>query len=328
MFTDQTYRQLGTALANFDAASEIESVLSGHPMGKTYFVNADPGASSPRVGHDSNSGLSTRTPFLTMARALAAAQAGDRIAFWGDVREQLTIGRTLIDMTFIGLGSLHHPDSPGAGYKRGGAMWRMPASGGTETTPLAIVRGRGCNFINIAFDGPDTAAAVQLVRTAEGSNEYDASHATFRGCRFLHGQNHIEDNGGVYNLTIKNCELAGASAASILNVTGAGIGTCLNWKILNNIFPGNVSDFGNATHIDAGMNAGIIAGNIFGTVRSTAKYVDLTGGAANVVVDNTMGGLYDTTDYVSGTGDLWYHNRTVVKAVTSPDGLSLTVPGA
>jgi hypothetical protein len=168
------------------------------------------------------------------------------------------------------------------------------------------------------------------VRTAEGASEYDASHASFIGCRFTTGQNHIEDSGGVSNITIWGCEFRGATATSIVNVLGAGIAFPLNWKIEDNLFMGdNGAASGNAGHIDCPFSCAVIRNNVFGKVTSTGKYIDLTGGvASNVVCNNVLGGAYDTSDYVAVTGDLWYGNRVAVKAVTAPDGVSLDVPGA
>jgi hypothetical protein len=85
---------------------------------------------------------------------------------------------------------------------------------------------------------------------------------------------------------------------------------------------------GNLQHIDSPLNGSTILGNVFGTVKSTGIYIDLTGGTGNVVAHNILGGVYDTSDYVAGTGDLWYQNAVAVKATTAPDGLSLTVPAA
>jgi hypothetical protein len=280
-------------------------------------------------GSSSGDGSTWAKAFSTMALALSAVQTGGKIYFRGDVREQLTGSNTKYDVQIIGVGSLHHPDRLGTEHP-GACMWRMPASGGVETTPLLIVRGRGWKFENIFFDGPATAAAVQLVRTAEGANEYDASHASFIGCRFTTGQNHIENNGGVSNITIRGCEFGGATAFSIVTVSGAGIAFPFNWKINGNLFvPDNTAASGNAGHIDMPFMASTITDNVFGTVPSTSLYIDLTGGiGGNIVSNNVLGGAYDTSDYVAVSGDMWLQNAVAVKATTAPDGMSLDVPGA
>lgn len=304
-------------------ADQLMLANGGNLAGKTYFVNADPG--SP--GNDQRNGKTPQTAFLTMRKALSVARTLDTIFFWGDVREEITGDNLVFDLTIVGLGALHHPDSPAAGYKVGSSMWRPP-SVPTAATPLLTLRARGWKFINIAFDCPVDAAAVKLSRNAlSGVSEFDPSHASFIGCRFVDGKYGLEDAGGCYNVTVENCEFKAMTTAAIAN-TSTAVANPLNWKITNNRFPSEVTGFGNATHIDSPLNCAILRNNVFGTVTSTGLYVDLTGGNGNVLSENILGGLYDTTDYVSGTGDLWYQNYSVVKAVTSPDGRTLTVPAA
>jgi len=304
-----------------DAILEILGTLVGFFFAvQVYFVD-------PRRADNSGSGKSWGKAFKTMTYALSVAATGSYIFFRGDVREECIGSNLKFDITIIGCGSLHHPDLPAAGYDPGASCWRPPAAP-TAATPLLEVRGRGWRFINFMVDAPVDAAAFLLKRNAlEGTAEYDASHASFIGVRGVDGKHFVEDSGGCYNVTIDACELKAFTDAAIKNSSTA-VANPLNWKIINNFFPPDVSDFGNVTHIDSPFNCAIIKDNIFGTVRSTALYVDLTGGNGNVVADNILGGVYDTSDYVAGTGDLWYGNRVAVKAVTAPDGVSLTVPAA
>lgn len=281
-------------------------------------------------GKSEGDGLSWVTAFNTMAAALSAIQTGGRIFFAGDVREQLTGSNTKYDIHIIGTGSLHHPDRLASEHP-GASMWRMPASGGVETTPLLIVRGRGWKFENIFFDGPATAAAVSLVRTAEGASEYDASHASFINCRFTTGQNHIENSGGVGNITIKGCEFRGSTAASIVTVTGAGIAYPLNWKIVGNHFMAdNGAASGNAGHIDMPFMNCVIKDNTFGLVVGAAKYVDLAGGVGgNMICGNYFAGVYNTDDYVSAAAtDMWLGNFGTIVATTCPAGFTVLIPAA
>lgn len=281
-------------------------------------------------GSAGGDGLSWASAFSTMEAALNAANTGALVKFRGDVREEITGSNLKFDITIRGCGSLHHPDLPAAGYDPGAAMWRPPASP-TAATPLLIVRGRGWKFENIAFDCPVDAAAVKLSRNAlSGTSEYDASHATFENCRFLSGAIGIEDAGGGNNITIKNCEFAGITTVAITN-TSTAVANPRAWKVFDNLFPANVSGLGNATHIDAALNESIIKGNFFGTVVSTALYVDLTGGNGNIVVDNHMMGSYSTDDYVAGTGDDWIGNRSIDLTETEVDtttGWTIAVPAA
>lgn len=301
--------QLGTTLNQFDQSAA-----------QSYYVDTV-------NGNDGYSGQNWGQAFKTMGAALSAVETGGKVFFRGDVREELTGSNLKFDVTIIGAGSLHHPDLPSASYHPGSSTWRAPASP-TTATPLLKVRGRGWKFVNVFFDCPVDAAAVSLERNALATTaEFDASHASFVNCRFVDGKYGIEDAGGCYNVTVQECEFKAFTTAAIAN-TSTAVAQPLNWKIVNCLFPANVSDFGNVTHIDAPFNSAVIKGNIFGTVRSTALYIDLTGGNGNIVVENILGGVYDTTDYVPGTGDIWLQNRVAVKATTAPDGLSLVVPAA
>ena len=299
---------------------DIQGALLGLSPAQDYFVKTFDGL-------DANDGKSWFGAFKTMGAALAVAQTGSRIFFMGDVREELVASNLVFDVSIIGCGSLHHPDLPSAAYNPGAAMWRPPASP-TTATPLLQVRGRGWKFINFAVDAPVDAPAFKLVRNAlSGVSEYDASHAMFINVRGLAGQNFIEDAGGCYNITVDGCQLAAFTGAAILNSSTA-VANPLNWKILNNMFPSNTSDFGNATHIDSPLNSAIIKGNLFGKVLSTGKYVDLTGGNNNIVTGNFLDGEYDTSNYVPGTGDNWIGNDCAVTTTTAPDGRSIAVPAA
>lgn len=261
-----------------------------------------------KLGSDGNDGLSFASPLYTMSAALSKALTGNRIFFRGDVREELTGSNLKFDIKIIGVGGLHHPDEPSSAYHPGAAMWRPPASP-TTATNLLVVRGRGWEFHNIAFDCPVDAAAVQLSRNALSDvSEYDASHAVFHNCRFLSGKYGIDDAGGANHVIVDKCEFAGMTTTAIYGSSTA-VANPRAWQIRDCFFPSNVSSLGNATHIDASLNESLIVNNFFGTVLSTALYVDLTGGNGNIVTDNVMMGVYDTTDYVAGTGDFWVGNK-------------------
>jgi hypothetical protein len=283
-------------------------------------------------GNDGNSGETWSSAKKTMSSALDAVQTAGQIDFVGDVREELTGSNLKFDITIRGMGSLHHPDLPSSSYHPGASMWRPPASP-TAATPLLDLRGRGWNFANIAFDCPVDDTAVVLSRNAlSATSEYDASHASFIGCRFLSGLHGIEDAGGGNNITIKDCEFAGMTGAAIYGSSTA-VANPRVWKIYNNIFPSHVGGaLGNVTHIDAALNESIIEWNKFGTVVSTALYVDLTGGNDNIVTNNFMMGAYNTGDYISGTGDSWFGNQAISISFgtsgTNASGVTIGVPEA
>ncbi len=280
-------------------------------------------------GNDTaHNGRSWVQAFKTAAKAAATVETLGVIHVIGDIREQIVGSNLKFDITWIGHGSLHHADLPSAAYHPGANIWRGPASP-TAVTPLLELRARGWKFLNFMFAGLSDAACIKFVRNAlEGVSEFDPSHSQFINCRFVDGKYAIEDAGGSYNHLIAGCEFKGFATGAIVG-TSTSVANPLNWKIKNNIFaPDNGSDFGNALHLDLALNSGIIERNVFGKVRSTGKYIDLTGGNNNIVGHNTLAGVYNTDDYVAGTDDSWLQNAVAVVAVTAPDGLTLAAPAA
>lgn len=304
----------------------IDSALQEQMVLDEFFIPRVPDLHVDTVnGKTEGDGLSWVTAFKTMAAALAVVQTSGKIYFTGDVREECIASNLVFDVTIQGVGSLHHADLPSAAYHPGASIWRAPASE-TGTTPLLELRGRGWKFKDFMVQSPTDAAAFLIKRNAlSGVSEYDASHATFENIRCAGGHHFIEDSGGCYNITVKNCQIAQCAEAAILNSSTA-VANPLNWKVLDNIFPSDTSDFGNVTHLDSPLNSAIIRGNIFGKVRSTAAYVDLTGGNNNIVTQNVLSGEYDTSNYIPGTGDEWRENYCAVTATVAPDGRSIAVP--
>lgn len=314
-----TFGWLRDGIGNLKAAQEIEAQLGLAFAKNVWYVDAYRGSDT-----GSFDGKSWANPFDTIAEALDNAATGDAIVFRGDVREEVVGSNLKFDITIIGALSQHHPDQPGSGstlYDTGASMWRAPASP-TATTPLLEVRGRGWKFINIAFDCPVDAAAVKLVSNASsGTSEYDGSHATFINCSFQQGKYGIEDNGGCANVTVRDCHfriMSPTGGFGIIN-TSTSVRLPQYWRILDSVFAGNGAGGGNEGHIDAPLSGSVILRSVFGVVEGTALYIDLTGGDDNIVAWNTLGGTYDTTDYVAGTNDIWSPNYAA-------DGLHTAVP--
>jgi len=315
-------------IAGVSSMSDLIDDVSS--AGGDLFVNANTAATNwLPAGNNANDGKSWNSAFLTMTYALTQVKTGGRILFIGNVSEECVGSNLVFDVTIIGMGGLHHPDLPTSAYHPGSSMWRCTA---TDTAPLIEVRGRGWKFINVAFDSPASYAAVKLSRNAlSDASEYDASHAVFENCRFLSGKYGIDDAGGANNVTIRNCEFAGMTTAAIFGSSTA-VANPRAWKVFDNMFPSNVSSLGNAVHLDASLNESIIARNYFGTVTSTGKYIDLTGGSGNIVTDNFLMGAYDTSDYVSATGDSWFGNQAISISFgtsgTNAAGVTIGIPEA
>lgn len=323
----------------FVAGQEVYPGAAGDLLprpGRTFYVNAGHArtrgvSSNIAAGSDSNDGRSWQKPFLTMGKALGQIRTFDRVFFVGVVKEELVGSNLAFDVQIIGAGSLHHADDPSTDYHMGASVWQPPASP-TATTPLLKVRGRGWSFHNILFDCPVDSAALYFERNAlSTTSEYDAGHAKVIGCDFRNGLYGIQDVGGCFNMLIQYCvfeTLDATTSGAGIRCTSTAVANPRRWRILNNFFQNDSSTEGSERHIIGAFVGCQITGNVFGTVKATALYIDLTGGSGNTVSYNVLGGVYDTSDYVAGTGDLWYQNAVAVKATTAPDGMSLTVPAA
>lgn len=270
-------------------------------------------------GNDGNDGVSWSKAVKTMSKALDLVTTNGTIYFVGDVREELVGSNLKFDVTIVGAANKpHHADSPATGYNTGASAWRPPASP-TATTPLLKVRGRGWKFVNILFDCPVDAAAVYLERNAlSGTSEYDASHASFYGCRFDSGKVGIENAGGASFVRVEDCEFyrLTESGGAGIKCTSTSVAVPLNWQILRNHFNNN------ASHILSSMSYSRIEGNIFGRFTATLS-VDLDDqpsanqGEYNVITGNYLSGTYGVTAYPAGSNNEWAGNENVAARTTA-----------
>ena len=271
--------------------------LTGLPLtvnGSAWFVDGN-------LGSDTASGQNRSEPFATMSKAFDEVSSGDVIFFKGNIREQLSAPAGIFGVTIIGDGEPRHADAHTSNNGYYAPTWKVPASP-TAATPLLILRQQGWRLFNILFDGPADAAAVQLFRDGgAGDAERDASHAHIAGCKFVAAQNHIEFKGGLSQVIIESNLFFGATADSLLETVGAGIGTNNFFRIINNHFHSN------ATHIDVALNYATIQGNVFG--NASGDKVDLRGGSENMLFMNTFYGTYSNVGgYYAGTNDEWGAN--------------------
>lgn len=303
-------------MGNYSAGFREGVMIRGKALydggyGRVWYVDA-------KVGADGNSGKRRDRPFLTMSKAFTSVDSGDTIVFRGKVREELSSPAGVFDITVIGAANQprhadDHSESSSPGRGSSSATWTTPASP-TAATPLCIVRQQGWRFIDILFDGPSDAAAVQLFRDGgSGDDERDASHAHFVGCKFVAGQNHIEFKGGLSQCVLEANLFFGATADSLLETVGAGIGTNNYFRILGNHFHNN------ASHIDVGLNYATIAHNTFG--NASGDKVDLRTGSENMVWGNALYGTYSNAGgYYAGTNDEWGGNwNSLSGGVTAAD---------
>ena len=303
-------------LASFGAP--VLPQMDINPWARHWFVDGGSGASSGQVepvGSDGSNGKTPKTAFLTMTKAFEFIRSGDVIWVRGNIREQISTPAGVFDVTVIGCRT-RHADGHAADMTNGGyssTTWKTPASA-TSATPLLTVRQQGWKFYNILWDGPSDAAAIQLFRDAgSGDDEDDASHAIIQGCKFVAAQNHIELKGGLSQVEIYSNLFFGATADSILETVGAGVGTNNYHRIIGNSFHNN------ASHIDVGLNYATVKDNVFGA--ASGDKVDLRTGSENVVVGNALYGTYSNAGgYYAGTNDEWGGNyNSLSGGVTAAD---------
>jgi hypothetical protein len=247
-----------------------------------------------------------------MDRAFDFVRSGDTIWVRGNIREQISTPAGVFDVKVIGVRTRHADGHTGnGGYSS--TTWKTPASA-TAATPLLTVRQQGWELRNILFDGPSDAAAVQLFRDAgSGDAEDDASHAKIIGCKFVAAQNHIEFKGGLSQVEIYNNLFFGATADSILETVGAGVGTNNYHRFIGNIWHDNES------HLDLDCNFASILYNVFG--KFTTAGIDLNGGTYNTICGNSLSGTYSGAGgYIKGTNDEWSGNfNSLSGGVTAAD---------
>ena len=301
----QKYGITRTAPGTYQFSGNVRGDVYNGP-GSAWYVNTQAASAGDGKSWDS--------AFTLMAQALTAAGTNDTIYFVGDVREELTGSNLVFALTIVGCGNRpHHPDLPAAGYEVGASCWRPPSSP-TATTPLIKVRGRGWRFVNILFDCPVDAAAVYLERNALSDvSEYDASHASFYGCRFTSGLVGIQNVGGCGYVEVRGNEfvaLSGSGAAGI-KCTSTAVAVPLSWIIEGNQFHNN------ASHILQSCSYSTIRDNIFGRFTATLS-VDIDDqpsanqGEYNIITRNYLSGSYGATAYPPGSNNEWAGNNNVL----------------
>jgi hypothetical protein len=291
-----------------------------------YRVRNDVNSLSGKIGYDwyvnsavtaSGNGKTRSTAFKTIAEAVAAASAGDRLHMRGTFTEALTCSKQL---AFIG-----------AGLNVNDCVWMESAAGDT----LLTLTGKGCLIENIRFRVPTTGGI--------GINMTNSDYTIIRNCHFqgrsgsYYGirntggsQCQITDNVFQYlNTATYGCAILGHTYTSVIPS---------GWIIKGNLFHSNLK------HIQMVMRQSLIEGNFFQekgidadnvSVLTATKKLDLltgsSGGQLNTVTKNIMQGDYSITGgYAPATSDNWFGNISddVAEAEVYDDGTTTAVPAA
>jgi hypothetical protein len=272
-------------------------IYLGNSPGKDWYVNTVAGATG-------NDGKSWDNAFPLMASAFAVLGSRDTIHFVGKIREQLVAPLGVYGVKIIAADTTPRHDLA--------ASWMAPASGGVVGKALCEVKEQGWVFVNILFQSYTSGSAVKLSRR-ETAAIPDASHAQFKNCRFV-GVTGIDDNGGNFNVIVRDCTFQSLTGTAILGSDTSG-DVPTQWLVEDNIF------IDCANGIDEAFYHATIRNNVF--MGTFTKFIDLTGGTApNFVYDNIVNVAAADFDPAGGwtgvNGDYWKNYLT--------DGVEIGLP--
>ena len=284
---------IGDRLSKLDTDGTIQPA----GFGTVRYVNS-------ATGNNSNDGLSSGSPFLTITAALADSAAGDTVAILGSFSEAVTCNKA--GVSFIGMGT-----GPV------GATWTAPTVAASFCLSLTAAN---CLVANIKFR--------PVIYTTSGTPSAillgNASYTRIIGCRF---QGQTGSYAAIYspvcnsdNVEVIGCEFVYMNTttygAAILGVEAGGLSYSA-WKITGNYFTSCVTAInicGRACVIEDNHFAinGVSAAGAVGAVCTKALDLSGTAGGANNVHGNFLGGAYGVSLYVVGaTGDDWAGNFNI-----------------
>ena len=256
-------------------------------------------------GSQSNALGSYENPYASMAGLSRILEPGLVIGLEGVLLEEFTAPLGVNNVTILGAQNVPRQATTSGVPNGGGATWLSPSGG---TSWLLRLRAQGWMVANIYFNNSATAApCISILTDGAGDppTDSDGAHALIKNCILTGADDGINVNGGTNFVRIENCTLFGFSGSgdlAISSTAGAGVGTLLDWRILNCKF------FNNAGNITAGLSHATIAGCVF--ENGSASNINLTGGTApNYVVGNYFNITAADFDPAGGTtgvtGDVW-----------------------
>jgi hypothetical protein len=272
-------------------------------------------------GNNGNDGHDRRRAKLTIAAAVAVAEAGDTIICEGSFSEAVVVA--VAGLRIIG-----------AGPTPNRCIWTAAA----DAVCLTINGVADCRVENIRFRPPaysaGTPAAISL---ASGANYTQIVNCRFQGQT---GSYFGIKSTGADNVQIVDCEFKYLNNVTTVNGTAIATtaGDASGWVIKGNRFDSNIID------LDAQLRHSFVIDNYFtggglaaaGTSSATltTKCVDISGAATgfNTVTGNYFGALYhaDGGLFGGGTSDQWSGNhckdRSHTVQVDATTGISIVVP--
>lgn len=264
----------------------------------------------PQYGNNNTADGSYEKPFATMAGISSRLVPGLVIGLQGVLQEEFTAPLGVNNVTIIGQQDVPRQATTSGVANGGGATWLSPSGG---TSWLLRLRAQGWTIANIYFNNSATAApCISILTDGAGDppTDSDGAHTLIYNCILTGADDGVNVNGGTNFVRIVNSTLFGFSGAgdiAISSTAGAGVGTLLDWRILNCKF------FNNAANITAGFSHATISGCVF--ENGSASNINLTGGTApNYVVGNYFNIAADDFDPAGGTtgvtGDVWSNTLT------------------
>ena len=272
---------------------------------------------SSASGSNSNSGRSWSAAFLTIAKAVASAAAGDTIYLLGSFNE--AVGVTLSGLSFVGPGTTSNE-----------SLWTAPDT----VAPCLTITGATDVVVNgIRFRPPVANAAISLVGA---SNQFRLVNSRIQG-KLNSGSGLITD-GGQSNVELLNntfiyINTAATSGHAVLGSGYAGNIEPSAWVVRGNNFNSNTY------HFVCRLNHSTVTNNTFlgmglsaaGTSAAPSKCLDISGSldpspGCNIVTGNFFGGAYTTALYAAGTNDEWTGNWGTANGTTCVQGVTVAVP--
>jgi hypothetical protein len=259
----------------------------------------------PQYGNNNTADGSWDKPYATMAGVSALLDPGLVIGLDGVLKEEFTCPLGVNNVTIIGNQYTPRQATTSGVPNGGGATWLSPTSG---TGALIKVRAQGWTLKNIYFNNSATANPCVYILTdgaGDPPTDADGSHLLIDNCILTGADDGVFVSGGTNHIRIYNSQLFGFSGSGDLAINytaGAGVGTLMNWEIINCKF------YNNAGNLTIPLSHARIQNCMF--ENGSASNINLTGGTApNYVINNFFNITAADFDPAGGTtgvtGDVW-----------------------